>query len=777
MNKMPAQGQIEQIRTAIFNARQMTLESAVVDAARLYPESARMLSNLEKVLGRIENELVEIPQVDIALVGRSRHGKSTLINSIAGAEILRTSAIRPCTATIVKLVHDSEWSIDIQFVTRANLKRDWENAVADAREFLAGSNEQPDNPRYLQETLERFIELFKIDKHLSPHDLVEAVATFTVNKDVAQFLGNTATQTTPDIEKLKETVAEYLSTDGHLWTIVDRCTIKGPFKSWHPQLGIIDLPGTNDLNAHRAQITNSVRNRASAVALVTSESNLGVDIESWLRDSQVLSNFLEAQESRRQHLFIIRTQLDGHIPKFDLRFDELSPVSREDQEEKLYQDAIERYKQEQTSAYHDMLHDIVSPLLQASSAADEYSEKRRELIQRITNVPVHFVSALAFEVFQGRHDMATRQRNNLLANFNDDDNLTGIPGLLDYLNQIAAQYLECNFFEDKKREIAREVAQLGQFFRTQQATLEVAKNGAGGELTIITNNIRQDVLPWINSQITTTVSEFQRSGEAGTEALHHRLEQSWLLSERRLQDKLDKWNQYAWHSLRAMGRKGGVHLTSGGVYIDIAQDICSVLVDDLLLVWTSYRDHIIEKQVNRVTQEFSRQLIGKLQEARIVIDDPEARSAINDMISQLSSVAHLNREKLLKSVEQRIKELESIRQPTYKLIRQSLRPAFDQIAEERGTGCQRRMRQILENAFRSKIEGIRSEVSSLVQDSANGLLEHCSQAMASFGRIASEDISATLSEVRAISVKSDLIAIEQDVRVLEGAVRLLPAPA
>ena len=372
--------------------------------------------------------------------------------------------------------------------------------------------------------------------------------------------------------------------------------------------------------------------------------------------------------------------------------------------------------------------------------------------------------------------MATRQRNNLLANFSDDENLTGIPGLLGYLNQIAAEYLEYNFFEDKKREIASEVAQLGHFFRTQQVALEVAKQGAGGELTTITNNIRQDVLPWINTQISTTVREFHGSGEAGAEALQHRLEQSWLLSERRLQDKLDKWNQYAWNSLRAMGRKGGVHLTSNGTYIDIAQDICSVLVDDLLLVWTSYRDHIIEKQVNRVTQDFSSQLIGKLHEARTVIDDPEARSAINDMIGQLSNIAHLNREKLLRSVEQKIKELESIRQPAYKHIRKSFRPAFDQIADERGTGCQQRMRQILENAFKSKLAGIRSEINSLVHDSASGLLDHCSEAMTSFGRIATDDISNTLNEVRAVSVDRDLAAIEEDALVLEGAVKLLPAP-
>ena len=86
------------------------------------------------------------------------------------------------------------------------------------------------------------------------------------------------------------------------------------------------------------------------------------------------------------------------------------------------------------------------------------------------------------------------------------------------------------------------------------------------------------------------------------------------------------------------------------------------------------------------------------------------------------------------------------------------------------------MRQILENAFNAKLTGIRSEINTLVHDSANGLLEHCSEAMASFGHVASDDIANTLNEVRAISVR-DLVAIEQDAVILDGAVKLLPAPA
>ena len=55
--------------------------------------------------------------------------------------------------------------------------------------------------------------------------------------------------------------------------------------------------------------------------------------------------------------------------------------------------------------------------------------------------------------------------------------------------------------------------------------------------------------------------------------------------------------------------------------------------------------------------------------------------------------------------------------------------------------------------------------------------DSCSEAMTNFGRIASDDISNTLNEVRVTSVERDLVAIEQDALVLDGAVKFLPAPA
>ena len=91
-----------------------------------------------------------------------------------------------------------------------------------------------------------------------------------------------------------------MSTSDVYWTIVEDCEINGPFENWHHSLSLVDLPGTNDSDPQRTLVTNSVRESATAVAIVTSDSNIGPDIEEWLRNSSVLANFLESTNKRKQ---------------------------------------------------------------------------------------------------------------------------------------------------------------------------------------------------------------------------------------------------------------------------------------------------------------------------------------------------------------------------------------------------------------------------------------------------------------------------------------------
>ena len=276
--------------------------------------------------------------------------------------------------------------------------------------------EAPDDPKYLLNRLQRFIQLFELDSETEPATLVEQVKTAIIPPKLAEKLGhNTKPKKANDLQSLKRIIAKYLSTDDVLWTIVDECEIAGPFDHWHPHLSLVDLPGTNDTNPHRTAVTNSLRERSQAVAIVTREGNLGNDIESWLRNSTVLSDFLEAKSNRRQHLFIIRTATDAYQPEID---ESLLDDADEEREEQLFREAVNRYKDEQAAAYHGMLREIIMPLLPTAANGDPaVTKKREELLERVSNIPVHFISALAHEVFAGRYSVTQASEKPPLGTF------------------------------------------------------------------------------------------------------------------------------------------------------------------------------------------------------------------------------------------------------------------------------------------------------------------------------------------------------------------------
>ena len=130
------------------------------------------VEQLKTTVQTIEEELDGIPTIKVALLGPSRHGKSTLLNALAACSILPMSDIKPCTASIVSLKRADEWGFEIHFISEKRLERERQRAVADAKDYLSRvankmmGEEEPDDPRYLHSTLQRFIQLFEIDPDL-----------------------------------------------------------------------------------------------------------------------------------------------------------------------------------------------------------------------------------------------------------------------------------------------------------------------------------------------------------------------------------------------------------------------------------------------------------------------------------------------------------------------------------------------------------------------------------------------------------------------------------
>ena len=764
------------MRERIDKLRAAITSNQFADVGQAFTECQEAITRLSKSIGAIESKLELVPPIDVAVLGPSRHGKSTLLNALVACDLLPTSDIKPCTASILKMTWAPEWTVKVKFVPKDQLVNDWRLAVEDAEDELSQQQSRsPDgqineDPRFVRNVLQRFVQLFRVDPDLPPVDLLSEVKQATIPPETARLLGQEADVRRTDVDGMRSAIAKYLSTSDVYWTIVASCEILGPFEDWHPSLSVVDLPGTNDSDPQRTIVTNSARESANAVAVVTSDSNIGPDIESWLRHSSVLANFLEASSKRRQRLFIIRTKLDSYHPEIDeTQLDGLT----EEEEAEVYWNAVEEYKTEQTKSYRSMLRDIASPKLPHGD--DEASrEKRVELLSRIDEIPVFYLSALAHEVFEGRYAAGRKTKRQLSEYFDDSIERTGVPDLRSFLRQVAANYLAENFFDDLEHELESEARHLARVFRKSIATVRAEVAGGRDALEKVVNDVRGELLPWLNSVVNRLGSTLKDQIENGATGIRQRLIQTERMSERRFDDKLNLWGNYHWASLRAAGRKNGSHVTNRGQCIDFAEDVCSVLIDDIIVAWAHYRDDLVEDQIDSTTNDLAEKLHERLATFRTFSDVPEVVGAIDQVTEQLFGITHQQRLELLRIVQEKIKELESIRRPAYEIAQEELAVLYQKVGLESGSGCSFRMGQHVENEAPPAIRRIRRRINALVLDSVVDLADSCTTALAAFGTYASNRIDSAVSHVSTESQKRNEQDMHAKLDVANRAIALLP---
>ncbi len=194
---------------------------------------------------------------------------------------------------------------------------------------------------------------------------------------------------------------------------------------------------------------------------------------------------------------------------------------------------------------------------------------------------------------------------------------------------------------------------------------------------------------------------------------------------------------------------------------------------DVILAWTTYRDYLIQKYIDDLTNDFSIRLQERLREAASQTSNPSAQNAIDEIIGQLESMTFSQRDELLRQIETKVRQLESIRGPAKQFISQSLAPIFARIEVQGGTGCQQRMRQILLQGFEGLIGDIRSNIRRLVQGAVDELLQSCSGALHDFGQVACARITYSVDAVAETSRMADETILKQREEVLADAIDAL----
>ena len=104
-------------------------------------------------------------------------------------------------------------------------------------------------------------------------------------------------------------------------------------------------------------------------------------------------------------------------------------------------------------------------------------------------------------------------------------------------------------------------------------------------------------------------------------------------------------------------------------------------------------------------------------------DIPEVRDAIAEISNQLFGITHQQRLELLRLVNDKIKEVESIRKPAYEIAQFEMKIVYKFVTQECGSGCSTRMASHLEREAPKAIDRTRQRVHRLITKAVNDLVE------------------------------------------------------
>ncbi|KAI0043425.1 hypothetical protein FA95DRAFT_1563346 [Auriscalpium vulgare] len=153
----------------------------------------------------------ELPQTTIALIGATGAGKSSILNSLLGEQILPTSGLKACTAVVTQVSHHPHTTIsaDVQFISEAQWREDlvvlFEACSGDDPSTQSGSGAASEGrARAKFNAVYPSIKLEDVARSSSVDDLLAS------RPDILGMLGSTQHVIAPDAATFKSQISKYI---------------------------------------------------------------------------------------------------------------------------------------------------------------------------------------------------------------------------------------------------------------------------------------------------------------------------------------------------------------------------------------------------------------------------------------------------------------------------------------------------------------------------------------------------------------------------------------
>lgn len=193
-----------------------------------------------------QKAFIDEPDLQIAIVGTIKAGKSTFINALFEENIASTD-VTPETASLTKFRYSTKNKLEVKFYNKTEWDELWESVK---------KSEKENKGKVFKEEFESSgAENIKND-YIGASDKIEEVS---------------------NIEELKNKVKEYTSKNSKIHYFVKELKVYLNNENMHKNVTIVDTPGLDDVVDYRSKITRDYIKRANAVIVCVDSSSLRND--------------------------------------------------------------------------------------------------------------------------------------------------------------------------------------------------------------------------------------------------------------------------------------------------------------------------------------------------------------------------------------------------------------------------------------------------------------------------------------------------------------------
>ncbi len=713
-------------------------------------------------LAQAQARLAEDPSVQIALLGGTGAGKSTLVNAMAECRLLPVSSMKACTSAITEVSYKpGGYEATVEFVSRDSWFEELQHLEQDlADEDFRSGDEISRSITYTAES--------KLDAVYGP----ESKARYLVSLDrneleepdevAAAFDAGSITLASDDVADFRTELKQYLDSDHRYWPIVKRVSVRGPFRRIGNGMTLVDLPGLNDPNPAREEATREHLKNARFVWVVFNMKRaLTKDVFDFLRDGDLLRRLFV--DGYTGSLMLVGTgsdeiDYDSDIEKFGLDGDaEVIEVIRARSAE------VKQVVRSQL--------DELAMLLAHDASADPAAVAM--LRQELATAPIHTVTAKEYLKCRG----LMKKVSPVVA----VEAETGLPALQDEAAALVSEVGERVHFDRILQQVEAVRLSMEGVVESHYGALAAADAASGAQLKEV-RSAADRLRGFLEQETAATNSDL--SIKVRLNDLDVELDAGVVASAKAINELRATLQNVHWSTMRAAARRSGVFASPASGKVDLSKTVSKPFLDSTSFAWVGFFGTEVTSDVSSFGSELlelkSRHSTDLMNDCRRI--SPELSSVVESHVRPSSEkntkVVAKRVETLENSIENRLRNDRKLLDTAVEsAVGEKMEPAFLKAGTERGSGTKARMIDGIVRAATEVVASALSDARQEIRSSLNDLVQFVEkEAAETRGQLLSGATQVREVVANELAEQLDEDALRRAVDGLDELLGLLPEP-